>query len=146
MEMQNFFSVCIYLTIGLMVFCLALNFFVVLNIFGVGQIGPEMGNNSSADVQRFTQNPEFPSGMTMGAIWAIVLSASTGVGILLSWLTQDASLLGVFIFSGVFWSSYINAMTIINAMLVIPGVILGLFTVPIFFLFIAAVIGMLSGV
>jgi hypothetical protein len=146
MEPNNFYQICIFTTIGLMVFCLCVNVFVGFQIFGnIGEMGPLTGNTSDQTIQNFTKNPNFPDGMTMGAIWGVVLSSSVAVGLVLAWLYQDASILGVFIFSGVFWSSYINAMVIIGAMAFIPVVFVGLFTVPIFFLFAAAVIGMLSG-
>jgi len=120
---------------------------VALNIFGnIGDMGVKPGDNTSETMGNFTKNPSFSGGMTMGMIWGIVLTASGAVGLVLAWLTQDASILGVFIFSGVFWSSFINAMVVINAMGFIPLLFIGLFTLPIIFIFVGAVIGMLSGV
>jgi hypothetical protein len=147
MEMSNFYQICIYITLSLMVFSLCVNVVVGFEIFGsVGEMGMSSGNTTNETMANFTISPDYPSGMTMGAIWGIVLSGSTIAGVFLAWVTQDASILGVFIFSGVFWSSFINVMVIITALNVVPLLLLGLFTLPIIFVFVGAVIGMLSGV
>jgi hypothetical protein len=146
MEMNNFFGICVIFTVSLMVFCLCVNVFVGFQIFGnAGVFGPDISGNSSQMFTNFTKNPDFPVGMTMGMIWGLVLTSAAAVGLVLAWIMQDASILGVFIFSGVFWSSFINAMVILGAMAFIPVVLIGLFTVPVLFIFVAAVIGMLSG-
>jgi hypothetical protein len=147
MEMTNLYQVCIFTTISLMVFSLCVNVFAGFHIFGnVGEMGPGVNmSNSNETFQNFTRGPDYPSGLTITSIWGMVLSGSVVVGVFLAWVTQDASILGVFIFSGVFWSAFINTLVIITA-IGIPVILVTLFTVPIFFIFIGAVIGMLSGV
>jgi len=83
--------------------------------------------------------------LTITAIWGVVLTGAIIPGVFLAWVTQDASILGVFIFSGVFWSAFINSMAILTA-IGIPIVLVTIFVVPVFFIFVGAVVGMLSGV
>jgi hypothetical protein len=146
MEMTNFYQGCIYITLFLMVFSLAIDIVGGFQIFGnVGDMGITMGNDTNSTMAKFTNGSVYPTSFTIGAIWTIVMTGSTVLGMFLAWVTQDASILGVFIFAGVFWSAFLNSMAIITA-IGIPVLIVMLFTVPIFFIFVGAVIGMLSGV
>jgi len=131
-----------------MVFTLAVNFMMGLGIFGdiESEYGHETGDNTNDTMSNFTKTPEYTSGFDMTTIWGLVFAAEIAGGIAIATLLQDATILGIYIFSTAFWTSFINAWAILGSTGFIPIAFLGLFTVPIFFIFIGAVIGMLSGV
>ena len=147
MQTNNLFQICIFLTIGLMVFTIAVNFMSGLHIFGpvTPDLGHETGNNTTDALKSFTKSPDYPMGLSTGALWGIVLGA-IAVGLAIAILTQDATFVGIYIFSAVFWASFINAWAILGSTGFIPVAFLGLFALPIIFIFIGAVVGMLSGV
>jgi hypothetical protein len=67
----------------------------------------------------------------------------------LLYATQSTTIIGIYIFSVYFWGSYLNTIGVIGILVGANPVILafiGLFTIPVVFIFIGAVIGMLSGV
>jgi hypothetical protein len=150
MEMESFYQVCVYLSVALMVFTLSINFTAGLGVFG--DISPSGGmdvsGNSSDIVGNFTKNPSSEGGF--GNIWLLVFGAGTaiaGLGALaIAIATQNATFVGVYVFSVYFWASYINALSIISLGGFLPASFILLFTIPIGFVFIGAVVGMLSGV
>lgn len=141
MQLNSFYQICIFFTIGLFVFSLGLNFMIGLHLFGdMAPVGITPGANSDDTFSKIT------GGLGMNAIWGIVLTISGFGAVALAILTQSATFVGIYIFSVVFWASYLNALGIINAFGLIPITFIGLFTVPLIFIFAGAIIGMLSGV
>ena len=147
MNLGNLYQICIYFTIGLMVFTLSINFVGAMDIFGTNpDLGPSVEGNSSDIEKNFTKTAEKSGGFSIDLVWTLIISVEVIGGIGLAIATQSTSVLGAYIFGAVFWTSYINAMTIIGAVGFLPVGFLVLFTVPMIFIFIGAVIGMLSGV
>lgn len=147
MELNNLYQICIFFAISLVVFNLAISLVSGLQIFGNADVtSVEPGVDSSDTMGDMTKGPDYPDGMVVGTIWGVIFGGATVAGVVMAYALQDASILGVFIFSGVFWSSYINSMVVITSMAFIPVALVGLFTVPILFIFVGAAIGMLSGV
>ena len=140
MEMQSLYQVCIYFTIGLMVFTIAVNVMTGMDIFGNIEptIGAE-GNDTDSYFHGFT-------GRDIPWFWATVIGIEVLVLIPLAYFTQSTSAIGVYIFGAVFWTSYAHALTVITNSGYVPLFILPLFTVPLAFIFIGAVIGMFAGV
>ena len=60
-------------------------------------------------------------------------------------MTQSTNMIGVWLFSSVFWTSYNNAISVIDVNSWIPGDFLLMFTVAFLFLWVGAVIGILTG-
>ena len=147
MNLGNLYQICIFFTIGLMVFTLSINFVGSMNIFGTNpDLGPSVEGNSSEIEKNFTKTAGAEGGFDSTLLWSLIISVEAIGGIGLALATQSATILGAYIFGAVFWTSYINAMTIIGAVGFLPLGFLVLFTVPMIFIFIGAVIGMLSGV
>ena len=150
MDMNNFYQVCVYISVSLMVFTLVISFLGGLGVFG--PLSPDWGldtsGNQSNIVGNFTQNPDQEGGF--GNAWLIVFGGSTvlaaagAIGIAIA--TQNATFVGVYIFSIYFWASYLNAVSIISFGGFLPLGFIVLFTVPVGFVFVGAIVGMLSGV
>jgi len=130
-----------------MVFTLSISFVGAIGIFGTStDLGHNLTGNSSSIEEELTKTAERDTGFSTNLFWSMFLSLEVIAGIGLVIVTQSASILGAYIFGAVFWTSYINAFSIIGAIGFIPLGFIVLFTVPMIFLFIGAVIGMLSGV
>ena len=78
-------------------------------------------------------------------MWALVLTGAGAVGILVAWLTHSTAIIGVFIFSAAFWSSYVNTLGILNIGNFVDSNFILIGTTVMIMIFIGAVAGMLSG-
>ena len=139
--MNTFFRICIFITLGLIIFSLAINFVEGLNIFPVS--GSPHSNVTGVDnaltVLTKLENP------TMQGLFILVTSVTALLAVGLSYLTASITPLGIFIFGEVFWTAWIRSQVILSYGGFIPGDFLLLFTVGALFVFIAAIIGMLTG-
>ena len=81
MELDNFFKVCVYFSISLMVFTLSLNFLTGLGIFGplLPGGGMDVTGNQSQIVGNFTSTPSASGGF--GDVWLLVFGLGTAAGI-----------------------------------------------------------------
>ena len=150
-ELSTFYQICVYITITMVLFTLAVNFVSAMNIFQTGiDVGKDVSGNSSNIFSSFTDvSSEGYTGMN--AIWNLLLGSAIGLaaGAFLGLLMHSTVFMGIGLFSGVFWSSYINTIGIINVnnwLMTYPlslFVVLG--TVGMMFIFAGAIIGMLSG-
>lgn len=137
--LNSFFRICIFICLLLIIFNLTWAFVHSLGAFPIGEEGTGSARTSSA-IEIFT-------GLSDGmlGLWGLV----TGVGLALSgfasWVTKSTTPIGLFIFADVFWVSYNGTIQIINIGNYMPGNFMLLATVGITFLFIAAVVGMLTG-
>jgi len=138
---NTFFRICIFITLGLIIFSLAINFVEGLNIFPVS--GSPHSNVTGVDnaltVLTKLENP------TMQGLFILVTSVTALLAVGLSYLTASITPLGIFIFGEVFWTAWIRSQVILSYGGFIPGDFLLLFTVGALFVFIAAIIGMLTG-
>jgi hypothetical protein len=152
---ETFFQISIIFSILLITFTLAINFVSALGVFG--EIDFETGidtesslNNddvSSISDEVFVQLSGFTGGM--GQLWFSILTI-TGIGtIVVAILMHSAIPIGVWIFSAVFWSSYIRCINVIN----VGGIFttnpmlqfLIILTVGLIFIWIGALAGMFGG-
>jgi hypothetical protein len=108
---------------------------------GTGGYGVQDLNEGNA-LQRLTGL----SDPNMAAIWLIVTSL-TGIAVVaLAALTHSVVPIGLHLFGTVFWTSYIRANSVLGiGSGYIPGEVFGVFFVGVTFIFIAAIIGMLTG-
>jgi len=138
---NTFFRICIFITLGLIIFSLAINFVEGLNIFPVS--GSPHSNVTGVDnaltVLTKLEDP------TMQDLFILVTSVTALLAVGLSYLTASITPLGIFIFGEVFWTAWIRSQVILSYGGFIPGDFLLLFTVGALFVFIAAIIGMLTG-
>ena len=147
MRLNTFYQICIYITIAGILFTLSVNFVSGLGVFEyTGESGIQTGENVNSSVAAFTTSNDYQDGFVMDNLWAVVLAGIAG-GLVVAWLTHSTSVIGVYIFAFVFWSSYTNIVSMLynnNFLGELWGfIVIG--TVGITFVFIGAVAGMLSG-
>ena len=139
-DWNTFFQTAIYICILIIILTLAINFINGLNLFIDVESGVSVGdkpNNVFQSITGFTGGFEY--------IWISLLTA-TGLGALVvAKLTQSTNMIGVWLFSGVFWTSYNKCISVVDVNGWIPAEFLLIFTVAILFLWAAAIIGMLTG-
>ena len=81
----------------------------------------------------------------METMWALFLVAGAAASVFLAWATHSVVPIGIYLFSEVFWTSWIRTHSLLDFGGYIPADFLLLISVGMLFLFIAAVIGMLTG-
>jgi len=138
--LNTFFRVCVFLILAMLMFSLSVTFIYNLGIF------PMPGNPGIEDVNDeniLTRITRLKGGME--GVWLLFTTISGFGFIMLALLTQSMVPIGLYLFGAVFWTAYINVASILNVGGFIPGDFLLLFTVGLVFIFIAAVIGMLTG-
>jgi len=137
--LNSFFRICVYICLLLIVFNLTWAFVHSLGAFPIGEEGTSSERTSSV-IEIFTGL----SGGMLG-LWGLV----TGLGIVgaigIGALMHSTTPVGLFIFADVFWVSYNGTLQIMNIGNYMPAEFLLIATVGITFLFIAAVVGMLTG-
>jgi len=131
------------ITLLMLTFSLVANFVFTLGIFpNITGVGPSGINNTNDALGELT---------TLGddaSMWGIFIGVTglTFIGACaLAFLTKTITPIGIHIFGAVFWASWINMLSILSYGGYIPGDFLLVFTVGVAFVFIAAVIGMLTG-
>ena len=139
--MNTFFRTCVYLCFALLLFTLVFNMVDATNAFPTeGTIGPDISDEDSA-LSELTGL----SDPNMNAIWVAVTTLA-GLGALaLAWLTHSITPIGLWLFGEVFWTSWIRTQSVLNFGSYLPAEFILIFTVGMMFLFIAAIIGMLTG-
>ena len=145
MQPNSFFQLCVYVCIGLIVFNLSISFVAGLGAFDTSTPeGMIRGNTTDEQFQNITHNS---TGMT--DIWSMVFyggSILVGTGALLIMiLTQSVSILAIYLFSITYWASYGSTILTLNLFSYMPAAFLLLITVPLAFIFVAAIIGILAG-
>jgi len=103
---------------------------------------PGIGNVNESSILGEVTGLEDPN---MNALWVSVVGGGILVAVVLSILTRSVVPIGIHIFSTVFWTAYINCNSILSTGNFIPSGFLSIFFVGTIFLFIAALIGMLTG-
>lgn len=144
--MNTFFRIAIYMCLGLIVFNFIIGFVHATGAFQyTSDIGEDLNNTGSliGDITSYSDISSMGDLLTMIGIGTLI-----GVGITIA--TRSMIPLGISIFSSVFWASFINTHAILGVQLtggvsLIPGELLTIFTVCAVLIFIAAIIGMLTG-
>ena len=137
--MASFFRTCTYLCMGLIVFTLAINFVNTLGAFTAYEAGGEDITSQSA-IEKI-------SGLDggMATLWGLAVGIGLAGALALVYLSKQISPIGIYLFSTVFWTSWIRMNSVINVGGVMPVELMAIFTVGALFLFVAAMIGMLTG-
>jgi len=137
---MSFLRIAIYLSIAMIVFNLIIGFvggldaFPIETIPGTGTI--EEGNALST----FT-------GLSGGMenVWLLVTTI-TGIGaILLAIATRTLMPVGLYLFGEIFWTAYIRSNSVLSVGGFISSDFLSIFFVCMLFLFLAAIVGILTG-
>lgn len=139
--MNTFFRICVLITLIMLTFSLVANFVAGLGIFpNTENIGSSSDTDSAlGDFSTLDDNADMWSIFTM-------VTVGTGIGALaLAWATHSVVPIGVHLFGAVFWASWLNMNSILGAGGYIPGDLLTVATIGVMFVFVAAIIGMLTG-
>lgn len=140
MKVNTAFQACMYFTIILLIFTLSVNFVSAANFFNTQTpTGVEL-NTSSANSTFLTL-----TGQTTTDLWLLVLVAAGAGGIVVAWLTHSTAILGVYLFSVIFWGSYGSMLGVTRIGNYIPVAFLFIATAALIFIWMGAIIGMLSG-
>lgn len=137
--MATFFRTCIYLSLALIVFSLSINFVNSLDAF----TEYEAGNEDVTSQNALEQLSGLGGGMA--TLWGLAVGLGLAGAIALVFISKQISPIGIYLFSTVFWTSWIRMNVIINVNGAMPLELMALFTVAAMFLFVAAMIGMLTG-
>jgi len=138
--MNTFFRIAVYFCFLLLICTLMFNVVSSLGAFGFSMNpGQQIGDTDEALGDLTTL--ETPN---MNYI-IILVTSGVGVGIFAGWLTHSIVPVGISVFGSVFWASYINTHTIISYGQYIPSELLTIFTICTGLIFIAAIVGMLTG-
>ena len=139
-DWSTFFQTCIYLCILIIILTFSISFINGLKLFTSSESGistEKESNNVLELVSGFEGGFEY--------IWLTLLTA-TGLGALVvAKITQSTNMIGVWLFSGIFWTSYNKCISVVSVNNWIPAEFLLIFTVAILFLWVAAITGMLTG-
>jgi len=138
--MSTFFKLCIFYCIGLLIFSLLFGLVSATGAFDLSS-QPGVQISSTEDSLGELSSLQTPS---VGFLFGLVAFGSAA-GIFLGWVTKSIVPVGISIFGSVFWASFINTHSILSTGGFIPVELLLIFTVCTMLIFIAAVIGMLTG-
>lgn len=144
MRLNSFYQYCVYICIMLIIFNFAIAFVNTLDAFPTTyEVGYNGTGASDTSFENLTTNTT-GSGLQMDDVWLIVVSAFV-VGLPLVIATRSTTIIGVYIFSAVFWASYGHTLLVVHSMLTGYGDFILIGTVAMTFLWVGAVAGMLSG-
>ena len=142
--MKTLYQTCVIICITMLVFTLAINFVSGLGIFAPYSAGVGSGG-STDDTFNATTNTSNEGSFGMDAVWGMIFGGAAIGAIVVAGVTRSPIIIGVYIFSVVFWVAYLNTLTVIQANDWIPAGFLLMGTTLMVFVFAGAVIGMLSG-
>jgi len=146
MRLNSLFQTCLYIVIIMTVFSLSVTLISSLGIFG------SLDSGVSTDLENESSTFESISDITMNDFWSFLsseegLTSIIGLGatVGLAILTRSPTLIGVGLFSTVFWTSYMNVNGILSIGGYLPVELMVIGYIVMFFLWVGAVIGMITG-
>jgi len=140
--LNSFFRICVMFILLMLAFSLIANFVGSMGMFpNVSGIGAEGVEGSNDALAKFTglEDPNMQA-LFLGVTGLTFIGACA-----LAFLTKTITPIGIHIFGAVFWASWINMLSIFSYGGYVPGDFLIVFTVGVMFVFIAAIVGMLTG-
>ena len=155
LNLGTFYQTCSYICMVLIAVNLAFAFVVGLGVFGDNFAGGiQTTDDTGGMVDEFTNvsaSTDTASYTGMDALWIIIGGSVIGTagGLFLGYITHSSVFVGIGLFSGVFWSSYLNSLGIlyiggfIQPLADVGFILIG--SVLMIFMFAGAIIGMLSG-
>lgn len=78
-------------------------------------------------------------------MWLMITTIGGAAALAFSWMVHSLTPLGLYLFGVAFWTSYNGTITMINMNGWLPGDLILMITVGMAFLFIGAIIGMITG-
>lgn len=139
--MNTFFRICVMICLLMLTFSLVANFVDGLGIFpNTSNIGVDVDDTGDA-LSKLTGLKD----ANMNAIFVGVTGLTFIGAVALAALTRTITPIGLHIFGLVFWTSWLRMNSILGYGGYIPEDLLIVGTVGVMFIFIAAVVGMLTG-
>lgn len=143
MDTSSFFRIAVYFCLMMIIFTLAINFVSALNIFSNVDSGVGVDLSSShADI--FEKLSGFTGGIQY--LWVILLTAGGVATIIIAKIVGSTNIIGVYVFSSIFWTSFNRCLTVVNIGSFVPPTFITIFVVAIFFVWVASLISMLTSV
>ena len=140
MNLNTLFQTCLYFCLCVIIVTLCINFVEGLNVFPTPiESGFNVGGSSD---NIFGALSGLGGGLEF--VWLLAMGGGLAVTGLTLFITHSTIPLGVYLFSAVFWTSYIRALAVIYTWH-IPDDFLVIGTVVMLFLFAGAVAGMFGG-
>lgn len=141
--MNTLFRIVFHITILLIVFNLSLS--VVTNISGTVFSDVDDPNVVEGDTAiGIFETLTGLEGFSLG-VWGFI-TGITGIGVgLFSVITKNYTLIGVYLFTTAFWTSYNGAVDVINMNSWLPSGFILIITVVMLLLFVGAIIGLTTG-
>ena len=78
-------------------------------------------------------------------LWLMITTVGGAAALAFSWMVHSLSPLGIYLFGVAFWTSYNSTVSIISMNGWVPGDFLLIATVGMIFLFVGAIVGMITG-
>ena len=148
MNMNTLYQTCVYVTLTMLLFTLAVSFVSGLGVFSPVSVGVTPGDNSSDTFSDITNTSysetDFSGQAGMDAVW-LIGGLGGVVTFAIALATRSPVFVGVGLFGTVFWAAYGNTMAVLSLGNFVPEGFLVIGTVAMMFIFAGAVIGMLSG-
>jgi hypothetical protein len=147
--MNTFFRICVIMCIGLLVFTLSVNYIQSTGAFDVGGDTGLVIDDTGDILDKTTELDAADANMDF--LWQAILGGvGIGIGVAAGarflGVNINATLLGgLSVFATVFWASYIKTHGILMMGDYLPAEYTIIFTGGALFIFIAAMIGMLTG-
>jgi len=138
--LNTFFQTCVYFCILIVVFTLAVNVISSWSLF----VSVEAGSAASGESDNvFSLLTGLSGGMEF--IWLSLLTVGGIASIVVAKITFSTNIIGVWLLSSVLWSSYMRMFSVVEINNWIPLNVIVLFTTVLLFVWVSAIIGMLSG-
>lgn len=144
MEMNTFFRLCVYLCLIMLIFTLSVNLASSLSLFSSSSLsGSTDTSNIVVSVDNILKSLTSFEG-TVNYIWLLFITLG-GIGSFLgARMYGSTSIIGIYLFAAVFWTSYMRCLNIINIAKFIPNELLIIITAGVSFIWIAAIISMIT--
>jgi len=138
---STFFSIAITITLVMLVFTLVANFVAGLGVFDeVTGMGTETSNTGGV-----LQSITGLSDPNMNSIFIGVTGITFLGAVGLCYLTKNITPIGLHLFGTIFWTSWLRLSVILSYGGYVDVELISIFTIGVMFVFIGAIIGMLTG-
>jgi len=124
----------------MIIFTLCFNFISALNILQTSTTTNIDLTTSANNI--FSQISGFSGGIEY--VWVSILTIAGISSFILAKILNSVSIIGVYLLSAVFWTSFNRCLAFININNFIPSELLTIIIVPLLFIWVAAIIGMFT--
>lgn len=139
-KMDNLFQLCFFYCLFLSLFMIAISIVNDLNLFTPVASGVSIAGKTPDNI--FAEITGFHGGMEY--VWTALLSATGFIVLIVVKITQSTALIGIYLLSIIFWTSFTKFYSVVNINNWIPSNIITLFVVGSMFIWVGAIIGMLT--